>query len=111
MNNFFLPFVKKYRSKILNSMDKKDKCLYIFFEGIPNEDLPILTNKSDRSELGIGSDFVYAPHWYDLNIAFSKQFDGFLSHNVQQLSRVTNIDILVNFEGFTKYHQTFFFWF
>jgi hypothetical protein len=32
---------------------------------------------------------VYAPHWYDLKSLFTKTFDGYITHDVQGLSRVS----------------------
>ncbi|WWC65076.1 uncharacterized protein I303_107690 [Kwoniella dejecticola CBS 10117] len=72
--DFYFPFVQKW-NKVIS--DKKSMRMV---ETIPNEYCP------EWEEEIRPDNFVYAPHWYDLNALFKKQF-GFMTVNVQGLSR------------------------
>ncbi|KAK6906628.1 cytoplasmic protein [Kwoniella mangroviensis CBS 8886] len=80
--DFYFPFVQKW-NKIIGSKQKisedGDK-LTRMVEMIPNEFCP------EYEEGKRPDNMVYAPHWYDLNALFKKQF-GFMTVNVQGLSR------------------------
>ncbi|KAJ1309337.1 hypothetical protein OPQ81_006117 [Rhizoctonia solani] len=76
--DFFYPFIKRWASRV-HELTGNSKML--FLEAIPNEFCPkswTLENQPHK--------MVFAPHWYDLNALFSKEF-GSMSVNVQGLSR------------------------
>ncbi|KAL5636350.1 hypothetical protein ACGC1H_004983 [Rhizoctonia solani] len=76
--DFFYPFVRRWASRV-HELTGNSKML--FLEAIPNEFCPkswTLENQPHK--------MVFAPHWYDLNALFSKEF-GSMSVNVQGLSR------------------------
>ncbi|CAE7100847.1 unnamed protein product [Rhizoctonia solani] len=77
-DDFFYPFIKRWASRV-HQLTGSNKML--FLEAIPNEFCPkswTLENQPHK--------MVFAPHWYDLNALFSKEF-GSMSVNVQGLSR------------------------
>lgn len=77
----YLPFIRKFTESIHTVLSKAA----IFFEPIPNEDPPDLLNDASKWN---DPYLVYAPHWYDLKSIFSKSFNGYLTHDVQGLSKV-----------------------
>jgi hypothetical protein len=78
-DEFYLPFLKKFAVGIREANPD-----FIFLlEPIPNEDPPNLMNEDAEWH----SKCVYAPHWYDLDSVFNKRFSGFVTHDVQGLSR------------------------
>eukprot|EP00158_Paraphelidium_tribonemae_P006707 Partr_v1_DN27943_c0_g1_i1_m11403 putative Cellulase (glycosyl hydrolase family 5) len=81
--DFYLPFVRSF-STAMRAVNEK---LLILVEPIPNEDPPLLTSAAECQDLGLGSSLVFAPHWYDLSMLFTKSFSGIMTHNVQELSR------------------------
>jgi hypothetical protein len=83
-----MPFVKRFTAAIHSASTDRTIPFFIFFETVPNEDPGQIRSMAELQELGIGKSFVYAPHWYDLSMAFTKSFSGIVSHNVQELSRV-----------------------
>ncbi|KAJ3077099.1 hypothetical protein HDU98_008534 [Podochytrium sp. JEL0797] len=78
----YLPMMRKYTSAI----HKVNPDYLMFFEPIPNEEPPILT-ESDRTQPNL----VYSPHWYDLKALWSKSFDEEVTFDVQALARGANI--------------------
>ncbi|OCF33707.1 cytoplasmic protein [Kwoniella heveanensis BCC8398] len=76
--DFYYPFVRKWEDVVESRA--KGKALMRMVEAIPNEYCPEW-DEEDRPK-----NMVYAPHWYDLNALFKKQF-GFMTVNVQGLSR------------------------
>ncbi|KDN52579.1 glycoside hydrolase family 5 protein [Tilletiaria anomala UBC 951] len=103
--DFYAPFCKKFSERLLRKCPGK----LILVEQIPNEFMPVwpdadvLSNKKDRAELEEAArrqnyavkglidterpkNFVYAPHFYDLNVLFGKVWRSF-SVDVQGLSR------------------------
>ncbi|KAG8923855.1 hypothetical protein FRC02_010851 [Tulasnella sp. 418] len=72
------PFIKRWADRV-HSIAGKDKIL--FLEPIPNEFCPPSWKLEHQP-----NNMVFAPHWYDLNALFAKEF-GNLSVNVQGLSR------------------------
>ncbi|KAJ3082648.1 hypothetical protein HDU99_002038 [Rhizoclosmatium hyalinum] len=79
-NDFYMPMVRRYKAAIQSVRPDH----LVFFEPIPNEDPPTLTD-TDRNEQG----YVYAPHWYDLKALLTKNFDGLVTFDVQGLARGT----------------------
>ncbi|EJU01559.1 glycoside hydrolase family 5 protein [Dacryopinax primogenitus] len=75
--DFYFPFAKRW-SERMHALSGGEKL--IFLEPIPNEFCPPWPEEFRPKN------FVYAPHWYDLNALFKKQF-GNVSVNVQGLSR------------------------
>lgn len=80
MQDFYRPFLKKFALAIRDA----NPDLIFLFEPIPNEDPP---NCLIDGDLDWHENCVYAPHWYDLHSVFNKKFSGFLTHDVQGLSR------------------------
>ncbi|KAF8328906.1 glycoside hydrolase family 5 protein [Cantharellus anzutake] len=74
------PFVTHWASRIALFAGPRK---LIFVEGIPNELSPPPWPPHHRPK-----NFVFAPHWYDLQTLFTKTF-GNLSYNVQKLSSGT----------------------
>ncbi|KAJ3228380.1 hypothetical protein HK099_002885 [Clydaea vesicula] len=89
MQDFYMPFIKSYASAIRSV----DSSLYIFFEPIPNEYPPVVSKEMDDEN------YVYAPHWYDLKTMFTKSFDGFITHDVQGLSKGTKNILTATYLG------------
>ncbi|CAG8542007.1 1638_t:CDS:2, partial [Racocetra fulgida] len=85
--DFYLPFVKKYSEGIQSV--KHD--YYIFVEPLPNEPPPKWTPEDHHNNI------VYAPHWYDLKSLFTKTFDGMITHDVQRLTRVSQVRNIVKY--------------
>ena len=79
LHEFYLPFLKKFAQGITEG----NPDMIFLFEPIPNEDPPNLTNETPDWH----SKCVYAPHWYDLHSVFNKKFSGFVTHDVQGLSK------------------------
>ncbi|WWD20684.1 hypothetical protein CI109_105160 [Kwoniella shandongensis] len=80
----YFPFVKKWE-EVVQRASSKGKALAgglkaRMVEAVPNEYCP------EWEESSRPINMVYAPHWYDLNALFKKQF-GFMTVNVQGLSR------------------------
>ncbi|KAK4685812.1 hypothetical protein P7C73_g4320, partial [Tremellales sp. Uapishka_1] len=75
--DFYFPFVGRWK-EMMEEKGMGGKCQFV--EVLPNEYCPAWP------EVARPSNFVFAPHWYDLNALFKKQF-GFMSVNVQGLSR------------------------
>lgn len=123
----YAPFVQR----ICDRIGKKHKHLHCFVEPIPNEFFPPWSssktldnlNQSDRKELAEASlaqeyavktyintprpsRFIYAPHFYDLNVLFSK-IHGHMSVDVQSLSRGGFIlnSIFFGVEGLKKNYK------
>ena len=102
--DFYAPFCKKFSERLLRKCPSK----FILVEQIPNEFVPVWPEDvtlqgKHRAELEQAAlqqgyaiktfidtprpkNFVYAPHFYDLNVVFSKVWRSF-SVNVQGLSR------------------------
>ncbi|WVR08558.1 hypothetical protein IAU60_005613 [Kwoniella sp. DSM 27419] len=78
--DFYYPFVKKWEQVIATRSKGKEAKMMRMVEAIPNEFCPEW-DEEDRP-----NNMVYAPHWYDLNALFKKQF-GFMTVDVQGLSR------------------------
>ncbi|CAD6570060.1 MAG: hypothetical protein TREMPRED_005575 [Tremellales sp. Tagirdzhanova-0007] len=74
--DFYFPFVRRWDEVV----GKKGKGKARMVGAVPNEYCPSWPENERPSK------FVYAPHWYDLNALFKKQF-GFMTINVQGLSR------------------------
>ncbi|KAJ3048633.1 hypothetical protein HK097_010362 [Rhizophlyctis rosea] len=92
----YVPLLKRYKEAI-NSANPK---LLVFFEPIPNEDPPVLSEgERDRN-------YVYAPHWYDLQALFTKSF-GFVTHDVQALSRGTKNVLAATYFGITGANKNY----
>nr|XP_019008152.1 cytoplasmic protein [Kwoniella pini CBS 10737]OCF46933.1 cytoplasmic protein [Kwoniella pini CBS 10737] len=77
--DFYFPFVQKW-NKIVSTKGNENGRLMRMVETIPNEYCP------EWDEEIRPNNMVYAPHWYDLNALFKKQF-GFITVDVQGLSR------------------------
>ncbi|KZT50302.1 glycoside hydrolase family 5 protein [Calocera cornea HHB12733] len=75
--DFYFPFASKWAERVQKIAGKTK---FVFLEPIPNEFCPKWPEEHRPHN------FVYAPHWYDLNAMFKKQFNG-LSVNVQGLAR------------------------
>lgn len=93
----YVPFLRDFAQAI----EKEDDSKIFFFEPIPNEEPPILLPGDicfDKT--------VYAPHWYDLSALFSKSFDGYITHDVQGLSKVVHELI----RGKKEYYHRQLFW-
>lgn len=90
--DFYLPFIKRYATAIraVYAEDEASRATPIFILAgpIPNEDPPRIQTQEDADALGVGANFVYAPHWYDLPMLFSKSFNKMVGHNTQALARV-----------------------
>ncbi|WWC98544.1 hypothetical protein V866_005436 [Kwoniella sp. B9012] len=80
--DFYFPFVKKWNEIVASKQKTREDGdqLMRMVEMIPNEFCP------EYEEGKRPDNMVYAPHWYDLNALFKKQF-GFMTVNVQGLSR------------------------
>nr|XP_019051096.1 cytoplasmic protein [Kwoniella bestiolae CBS 10118]OCF30026.1 cytoplasmic protein [Kwoniella bestiolae CBS 10118] len=82
--DFYFPFVQKWNAVLARTQKLKQKGdgdgLMRMVEMIPNEFCP------EYDEAKRPDNMVYAPHWYDLNALFKKQF-GYMTVNVQGLSR------------------------
>lgn len=94
----YTPFLQRFCER----MARKNPSFLSFFEPIPNEFLPPWPETEEEEErtrrkkqsyavktvmpAGQPHHPVYAPHFYDLNVLFSKQH-GWMSVNVQGLSR------------------------
>ena len=76
--DFYWPFVRRWNDVVGNA-GGRDKAKMV--EVIPNEFCPVWPEDARPDKL------VYAPHWYDLNTMFKKEFGNF-TVNVQGLSRV-----------------------
>lgn len=74
--DFYYPFLRRWDKLVNQKAPRKAR----FVEPIPNEFCPDW-EESDRPK-----NFVFAPHWYDLNTMFTKKF-GTMTVNVQGLSR------------------------
>ncbi|CAG9941770.1 unnamed protein product [Clonostachys rosea f. rosea IK726] len=92
-HDFYAPFLKKFCDRV----SRKNKRFMSFFEPIPNEFIPPwVADKDGRTKQSYAVDtvldvprpqnLVYAPHFYDLNVLFSKHH-AWMSVNVQGLSR------------------------
>ncbi|KAK7423563.1 hypothetical protein QQX98_001021 [Neonectria punicea] len=90
------PFLKKFSDRVSRSSSRSMS----FIEPIPNEFMPpwpVEPTENDKTpaqkyavktliDTKRPANFVYAPHFYDLNVLFSKHH-AFMSVNVQGLSR------------------------
>ncbi|QRV86919.1 Cellulase (glycosyl hydrolase family 5 protein) [Ceratobasidium sp. AG-Ba] len=76
--DFFYPFVGRWSERVHALTGGKKM---VFLEAIPNEFCPSSWTSEKQP-----ANMVFAPHWYDLNALFKKQF-GFMSINVQGLAR------------------------
>lgn len=74
--DFYYPFLQRWEKLVNQKAPRKARMV----EPIPNEFCP------DWPEENRPKNFVFAPHWYDLNTMFTKKF-GFMTVNVQALSR------------------------
>ncbi|KAJ3038777.1 hypothetical protein HDV00_000353 [Rhizophlyctis rosea] len=92
----YVPFLRRYTDAIKAA----DPDLFIFFEPIPNEDPPVIKGGDDDPN------FVYAPHWYDLQALFTKSF-GFVTHDVQALSRGTKNVLAATYFGITGANKNY----
>lgn len=92
--DFYGPFLERFTARV----SRKSARMMNFVEPIPNEFLPpwprTETEKPESQKYAVQTvfdvkrpnNFVYAPHFYDLNVLFSKHH-SFMSVNVQGLSR------------------------
>lgn len=92
----YAPFLKKFSDRV----SRKSSRQMSFVEPIPNEFIPPWpaklseTKETPKQKYAVQTvintprpaNFVYAPHFYDLNVLFSKHH-AFMSVNVQGLSR------------------------
>ncbi|KAH7144284.1 glycoside hydrolase superfamily [Dactylonectria estremocensis] len=92
----YAPFLKKFSDRV----SRKSPRQMAFIEPIPNEFIPPWPAKGSENKSSAKqkyavqtvidtprpANFVYAPHFYDLNVLFSKHH-AFMSVNVQGLSR------------------------
>ncbi len=78
--DFYVKFLKRYAVAI----QEANPNLIFLFEPVPNEEPP----KLDQAE-SWHKNCIYAPHWYDLDSVFHKRFSGFMTHDVQGLSKGT----------------------
>ncbi|KAH0831249.1 glycoside hydrolase family 5 protein [Lanmaoa asiatica] len=76
--DFYYPFLKRWSERV-HSVVSKEKMLFV--EPIPNEFCPESWTKENQVP-----NMVFVPHWYDLNVLFTKVFGDF-TVNVQGLSR------------------------
>jgi hypothetical protein len=88
--DFYLPFLQKYALAIKEG----NSDLKFLFEPVPNEDPPSFNKEDDWH-----SNCIYAPHWYDLHSVFNKKFSGYMTHDVQGLSRGTQNVIQASYFG------------
>ncbi|KAJ3082647.1 hypothetical protein HDU99_002037, partial [Rhizoclosmatium hyalinum] len=86
----YMPMMRKYTAAI----QKVNQDHLVFFEPIPNEDPPVLTEE-DRAHPNL----VYAPHWYDLKTLWEKAFDEQLTFDVQALARGTKTVLTAMYFG------------
>lgn len=89
--DFYTPFIRGFAEAITSASPN----FMVFFEPIPNEEPPVIVTETEDWH----KQLVYAPHWYDLGAVFSKSFDGYLTHDVQGLSKVR----LFNSRGLKTY--------
>jgi hypothetical protein len=95
--DFYAPFLQRFSERV----SRKSAHHLSFIEPIPNEFLPLWPSEPSEMTQGAQSltycanttitthrpqNFVYAPHFYDLNVLFSKSH-SWMSVNVQGLSR------------------------
>ncbi|KAH6892423.1 glycoside hydrolase superfamily [Thelonectria olida] len=94
--DFYGPFLEKFTTRVTRKSSRQMN----FVEPIPNEFIPpwpetqAEKSQTERQTYAVKtafnskrpSNFVYAPHFYDLNVLFSKHH-AFMSVNVQGLSR------------------------
>ncbi|CAM1510681.1 Fc.00g010160.m01.CDS01 [Cosmosporella sp. VM-42] len=95
--DFYGPFLQRFSERVSRGRPQ----LLSFIEPIPNEFVPPWPTDSDQNGATISKqtyavktvidsrrpqNFVYAPHFYDLNVLFSK-YHAWMSVNVQGLSR------------------------
>lgn len=86
----YAPFLKRFSDR----MSQKSPKAWCFVEPIPNEFMPRWPEDGDALSATDSSsintprprNFVFAPHFYDLNVLFSK-YHAWMSVNVQGLSR------------------------
>lgn len=89
--DFYAPFLKKFAAAVREG----NPDLFFFFEPVPNEDPPnLIEEKSDWLQ-----NSIYSPHWYDLNSVFHKSFTGYITHDVQGLSRGTRNVLQASYFG------------
>ena len=93
--DFYVPLANRYNEAIRKVYRTKQphRTPLFFVEPIPNEEPIHLHSTAEALELGVGTDFVHAPHWYDLSMTFSKSFNGWLTHNVHELSKVGWVNV------------------
>ena len=88
--DFYAPFVQKFDQRVRRSSPS----LFLLVEPIPNEFMPRWGHGKEPHPCTTQtilpqprpSNFVYAPHFYDLNVLFFKSYRG-MSVNVQGLGR------------------------
>lgn len=95
--DFYGPFIQKFADRV----SRKERNSFVFVEPIPNEFIPPWKSDDDKTEATLLNqkyavattintrrprNLVYAPHFYDLNVLFSKHH-SWMSVNVQGLSR------------------------
>ncbi|KAF6830553.1 glycoside hydrolase family 5 protein [Colletotrichum plurivorum] len=95
--DFYAPFLKRFSERV----SRKSSRQFCFIEPIPNEFMPPWVEKDSKEATAAQkqkyatktvidsprpSNLVFAPHFYDLNVLFSKHH-SWMSVNVQGLSR------------------------
>ena len=78
--DFYAPFLREFCKAIRRG---NPECIFLM-EPLPNEEPPVLVQEKENWH----TNTIYAPHWYDLNSVFSKSFTGFITHDVQGLTKV-----------------------
>lgn len=97
--DFYAPFVHKFDARYVefttnSRMRQASASLWMLVEPIPNEFMPHWEDQGEPHPSTVKtvlplprpSNFVYAPHFYDLNVLFFKSYQG-MSVNVQGLGR------------------------
>jgi hypothetical protein len=92
----YTPFLRDFA----DALKKVDPSLLFLFEPVPNEEPPVIPPGTFED-----GKVVYSPHWYDLSAVFNKSFDGYITHDVQGLSKVTT-----NNKGQEEYHHCELLW-
>lgn len=84
-NDFYVPFATEVMSRIKTILPDT----HVLVEPIPNEFAPPWGRP-------LPDNYVWSPHWYDLNALFSKSF-GVITLDIQELSRVRSLLLLLFF--------------
>ncbi|KAH6561401.1 hypothetical protein BASA83_002406 [Batrachochytrium salamandrivorans] len=95
----YTPFIKRY----IDAIRSADPSMVVLFEPVPNDDPPILVDDTSASLRNT----IYAPHWYDLKAVFNKSFNGFVTHDVQGLSRGTKNVLQASYFGMTGANRNY----